>query len=192
MESPETFAGANVEAADIAFIVLITLRRRAFLERRADDDDVSRDDRRALEADFSRDEVGKNRLIDVGLEVDGAVRAEATESTVARLCVERDQPIARRDVENPFFAPVGPIRQTAAGERPWRGGAALAFILAMHPALRARHGVERDDSAAGSARGVQRPADHQRRALELELGARTERVGLETPRNLERAEVAGR
>jgi hypothetical protein len=90
MKNPETLAGTDVEATDIAFIVLITLWRGAFLERRADDDDVSRHDGRALEANFSRDEIRENRLIDVGLEVDDAVRSKRRNHG-AGFRVERDQ-----------------------------------------------------------------------------------------------------
>ena len=77
VEGPQPLAGAHVEAADVAFIVLETLRRRAFAKRRADDDDVAADDRRALKADLAGGQVGQNLLIDVRLEIDAAVRAEA-------------------------------------------------------------------------------------------------------------------
>ena len=109
---------------------------------------------------------------------------------VPGLRVERDEPVARRDVEDSLIAPVGPVREAAAGQRTRRRGAALAFVLAMHPRLRAGRRVERDDGATRAAGRVQHAADHERRALELELRTRSERVGLEPPRDLERVEVA--
>src|SRR5262249_8802992 len=76
MEGPEPLARANVEPTNVAFIVLEPLRRGSFAERRADDDHVSPDDRCALEPDLAGDEVGKDGLIDVHLEIDRAFHAE--------------------------------------------------------------------------------------------------------------------
>src|SRR5689334_11003493 len=150
VEGPEALASAHVEAADVAFVVPETLRRRPFAKRRADDDHVAPHHRRALKSDLAGYEVGHDRLIDVRLEVDGAVGAKARDSRAA-LGVECDQPIARCDIENSFFAPVGPIREAAPGELARRGGPSLAFVLAMDPLLRARRRIQCDDGAIRSA-----------------------------------------
>src|SRR5262249_54008106 len=123
VEGPEALARANVEAANVAFVVLEAFRRRALPERRADHDHIAPDDRRALKTDLAGDEIRKNRLVDVRLEINGAVRAEAR-NRVARFCVERDETIAGRDIQNSFFAAIGPIRETATRERTRCRGAA--------------------------------------------------------------------
>src|SRR5262245_18575642 len=190
VEDPETFAGSHIETPNVPFIVLETPRRCSFAERRADDDDIAADDRRALKSDLTCHEVGQNRLVDVRLEIDDAVRSKARNGR-AGLRIERDQTIARRDVEDSFLSSVGPIGETASGM--WTRGrrAARAFVFAMHPPLRARPRVERHDSSARAGSRVQYAAHHQRRALEFELRTRSERIRLEAPRNLERVEVAG-
>src|SRR5213078_1575251 len=92
---------------------------------------------------------------------------------------------------NSLIAAVAPVGEPASGKRTRSGGAPVAFVLAMHPLLCAGRRVERDHRAAGAAGGVQHAADHERRALELELGPRAERIGLEAPGYFERAEVGG-
>jgi hypothetical protein len=59
----------------------------------------------------------------------------------------------------------------------------------VDPAQLAGFRVERDDGAARAGGGVERAADHERRPFELELGAAAEIVRLESPRDLETAEV---
>src|ERR1041385_756319 len=191
VKDPEALAGAHVEPAHVAFIVLETPGRGAFAKRRADDDHVATHDRRALESDLAGREVGRDGLVDVGLEIDGPVRAEARDSR-ARLRVERDEAIARRDVEDSLLASVSPIREAAPGELSRRGRSALALVLPVNPFLSAGCGVERDDRAIRSAGRIQDAADHQRRPFELEFRPRPQRVRLESPRDLERAEVPGR
>src|SRR5262245_8124039 len=189
MEDPEPFAGANIETPNVPFIILETPRRRSFAERGADDDDIAADDRRALESDLTCHEVRENRLIDVRLEIDDAVRSKARNGR-AGFRIERDQTIAWRDVEDSFLSPVGPIGETPSGK--WTGGrrTAWTFVFSMDPALRTGGSVERDDGAARAGGRVQHTANHQRRALELELWPRSERIRLEAPGNLERVEVA--
>ena len=63
--------------------------------------------------------------------------------------------------------------------------------MRVHPLLLAGARVERDHRAARAGRGVERALDHERRALELGLGTRTEVVGLEPPGDFELAEIGG-
>ena len=84
---------------------------------------------------------------------------------------------------------VGPVRDAAPGELPRRRRGARGLVLGVHPFQLARNRVERDHGAPRAAGGVERAVRHQRRAFELELGARAEEVGLEAPRDLERVEV---
>ena len=76
MEDPEPLAGADIEAAHVAFVVAHALRRHAFAERRAHDHRVLRHHGRRLQADLASSEIGLNRLIVVQLQIDRAVFAE--------------------------------------------------------------------------------------------------------------------
>ena len=109
---------------------------------------------------------------------------------IAGFCVERDEAVARRDVENSLFAAVGPVRQAAAGELPRRCRAALTFVLAVHPQQLAGGRVECDDGPPGAGGRVDDAVDHQRRRFELVLGSWAQVVGLEPPGDIEFAEVA--
>ena len=67
--------------------------------RRADDDHVTGDERGGVEPDVGGVEV--ELLVVVQLEVDHAVRAEGGDRH-AGLRVERDHPVAGRDVDDPL------------------------------------------------------------------------------------------
>ena len=54
VEDPEAFAGADVEAAHVAFDVAVAFGDAAGAMRRADDDDILGDDGRGVEADLRR------------------------------------------------------------------------------------------------------------------------------------------
>ena len=107
----------------------------------------------------------------------------------AGLRVEGDHLVAGRDVDDPRLAAVGPVREPASRKLTGRRFAALPFVLAVHPDHLAGCRVECDHGAARAGRGVDDAVDHQRRALEVELGPGSERVGLEAPRDLELVEV---
>src|SRR5207249_12025308 len=99
VKNPEPFARPYVEAADVSLHVALTAWHPARSMRRADNHHIARDDRRRMEADLSRDEI--DLLIVIELQVDDTIRAEGGDGH-AGLCVERDQSIARRDVQDPF------------------------------------------------------------------------------------------
>ena len=82
------------------------------------------DQRRRVQSDFAGDEI--DLLVVVLLQIDDAVLAEAGHRD-AGLRVERDEPVAGRDVENPLLAAVGPVGQAAAGQQPRRVRAARAL-----------------------------------------------------------------
>ena len=84
------------------------------------------------------------------LEIDDPVFAEAGDWNTA-LRIEGDETIAGRDVQNPFFASVGPVREPAARELPGRRRAARAFTLAMHPHHLAGRGIERHHGSTRAA-----------------------------------------
>ena len=157
--------------------------------RRADDDDVLRDDRRAVPRHFAFDRI--DLLVVVLLQIDDAVDAEVLERH-AVLRVEADQLIADRHVEDALVAlAVGPVADAAAGQAPRRSQRALAFLEPMHPQQLAGLRVERDGVAMLAGGGVEHAADHQRRGLHVEVGTRAEVVGLEPPGDLQRVEVRG-
>ena len=129
-------------------------------------------------------------LIEILLQVDDAVRSEPGDRlTGAR--VERDEPVAGRDVEDSLLLAVGPIREAAARQLSRRRLAASALVLAVHPQHFAGRGVERDHRASRAGGREQPPVDHQRRRLELEFRPRAETIGLESPGDFELAEVPG-
>src|SRR6185295_15367067 len=124
------------------------------------------------------------------LHVDDAVLAEAGHRD-AGLRVERHETIAGGHVDDALVAfAVGPVREAAAGELPRCVHRARALALRMHPDQLTRLAVERDDRSPCAAGRVDHALDHQRRAFELELGARSHVVSLEAPRDLELIEVA--
>jgi hypothetical protein len=98
--------------------------------RGPDDDGVSGTSRRGVQTNLASHEV--HRLIVIQLEIDDSTSAEARDR-ITGFCVERDEAVARRDVENPFFAAVGPVRQAASRELPWGCRAAITLVLAVHP-----------------------------------------------------------
>ena len=125
------------------------------------------------------------------LQVDDAVLAEAADRR-AVVRVERDQAIAGRDVEDAVVAAaVAPVREPAARQLARRDAGALALAQAVRPHQLAGLPVERDDGPPRAAGGVEHAVDRERRAFQLVLGTRTEDVGLEAPRDLERLEVGG-
>ena len=189
VEDPQPLARLDVESADVALFVALAARHAAGQVRGADDDGVPGDDRCGVQTNLAGDEV--HDLIVVLLQIDDAVLAEARDRN-AGLGIERDQPIAGRDVENPLVAAVGPVRQAAAGELAGRRLAARAFALAVHPHLLAGCRVERDDRPPRAGGRVDDAAHHQRRRLELVLGSRAEAVGLESPGHFELAEIVRR
>ena len=189
VENPDALAGTDIEAANEALDVGLALRCAAFAMRGANHDHVLGDDRRGMQADLRGREV-EAFLIEAGLQVDDAVGAEVLHRQ-AGLGVERNHLVARRDVDDALVLAVGPVREAAARQLARRGFTALAFLDAVHPLPLARGGVETDHGAARAGGGEQPAVDHQRRGLVLELGARTEVVGLEPEGQLQLAEVGG-
>src|SRR5207237_8933082 len=98
--------------------VVVRDDRHALLERGADEDDVLDDGRRRVDADLA--DLVVDLLALAGhralLQIDDAALAERRDHR-AVLRVERDQAIARRDVEHALVAfAVGPVRDAAARE----------------------------------------------------------------------------
>jgi hypothetical protein len=187
VENPEAFAGANVEAANVALDVRLAARRTAGEVCGPDDDHVARHDRRRMQADLAGD--GINLLIELLLEIDDAVGAKRRDP-IAGFRIERDQLIPGRHVEDSFFLVVGPVREAAPRKLARCRRAALPLIEAVHPAHLAGQRVERDRGAARARGEIQLAADHQRRGLQVVLDAWSEAVGPEAPRHLEIIEIA--
>ena len=186
VEDPEPFAGARVVAADIALLVRAALRRAAGKMGRANHDYVLRDDGRRVQPDLTGLEI--DRLVHLRLQVDDAARAE-TGDAPARLRVEGHHLVTGGYVDDPLLLAVGPVRRPSPREPAGRRLAALAFVQTVHPQHFARRGVERDYRASRAGRRVEDAVHHQRRGLEIELGTRPERVGLEAPGDLQVVEV---
>src|SRR5439155_5951663 len=151
------------------------------------DRDVLDDERRRVDADLAGLEIDLLPLADHGplLEIDDAVGAERIDHR-AGVRVERDETIARRDVDDAVVAAaVGPVRESAARELPRRDAGAFALTQAVRPHQLAGLAVERDDRSPRAAGRVQHAVDSDRRLFELVLRTRSERVGLESPRDFE-------
>ena len=130
-----------------------------------------------------------DRLVGLLLEIDHPVRPEVRHRT-ARRGVERDQPVAGGDVDDPGRLAVGlPVREAAAGQLPRRGGAARPLVEAVHPEHLAGRRVERHHRLARPAGRIHHAVDHQRRRLEAVLRHGAEVVRLEPPRHFQIAEV---
>ena len=188
MEDPQPFAGAHVVAAHVALHVRLALRNTCGEVRGADDDRVLGNHRRGMEADVSGLQV--DHLIVVLLQVHDAAGSEAAHQG-AGLRIQRNHPIAGRDVQDAFLAAVGPVRQPAAGELARRRLGAFAFHFAVHPLELAGRRIQRHDRAPRAAGGIQHAFHHQRRGLKLEFRQRTEMIGLESPGDFELVEVIG-
>ncbi len=187
VENPQALAGLDVEAADVALLVLLALGRASRHVRGAHDDGVLRDDGRRVEADFAGHRV--HHLIVVLLQIDDAVGPEIPHQ-LARHRVQRHQLVARRHVEDTAIVlAVGPVGEPAARELARRGFAPGPFVLLVHPQHLAGRGVEPDDRAARAGGDVDHAVGHQRRGFPVVLGPGAERVSLEAPGHLELAEI---
>ena len=149
MEDPEALAGLHVESADVALHVVLArwARRRS---RCAAPTITTFFATIGVECSPTSPVIEIDLLIVILLQIDDAVFAE-TRHRHAGLGVERDQPIAGRDVEDALFFAVGPVGEAMAGKLPRRILAALAFVFAVHPAQFAGGGVE-GDHARGAFR----------------------------------------
>ena len=186
VEDPHAPARLDVEPADVALLVALAARHAAGEVRGADDDGVAGDERRRVQPDLAGDEV--HDLVVVQLQIDDAVLAEAGDRGAAP-GIERDEPVAGRDVENPLLPAVGPVREATAGQLAGRGFGALTFPLAVHPHQLAGRRVERHHRPPRPGGRVHDATHHQRRGLELIFGPGTEAFGLESPRDLQLAEI---
>ena len=117
VEDPEPLAGAHVVRADVALGVVVARARVPARMRRADDDDVSRDDRRAVPGDLA----GLMRDRDPGPRFFRSTTPfRRSRRAAPGLRVEADQLIADRDVEDALVAlAVGPVAD-AASRKPAR------------------------------------------------------------------------
>ena len=139
-----------------------------------------------MQPDLARQRI--DLLIQLLLQIDDAVDAEAVDGPPDR-GVERDHLIPGRDVDDALLLAVGPVRQAAPRELPRRRFAAFALVEAVDPELFTGCGVERNDGTTAARRRIEDPVGDERRRLELKLGPRSQIVGLEPPRDFERAEV---
>jgi hypothetical protein len=130
-----------------------------------------------------------HHLVVVLLQIDDAVAAETADQFAGHR-IQRDELVAGRDVEHPAIAlAVGPVGEAAAGEFARRRFAARPLVFLVHPQHLAGRGIEPDHRAARAGGDVDHPVGHQRRGFPVVFGTRAERVGLETPRDLELAEI---
>src|SRR5581483_5779561 len=127
-------------------------------------------------------------LVVAELEIDHAGVTERWHRN-AGFGVECDEAIAGRDVRDALFAPVGPIRQSAAGETAGRALSAEALLLAMHPQELACGGIERHHVATGTRDAVDHTARHERSRFQVELRSWPQAGRVEPPGDLELVKV---
>src|SRR6266478_185199 len=99
---PETFARAHVEPAHVTFIVAHAAGGETLPERRAYYYRVSGHDRRRMQPNLPSDQIRKNCLIIVQLEIDYPVVSEGRYER-SGLRVQTDEPIARGKIQDAFF-----------------------------------------------------------------------------------------
>ena len=146
-------------------------RRAAGAVRRADDDHVTDDERRGIQAELGGFEI--DLLIGLELQIDDAVLAERRNGH-AGLRVERHHPVAGRHVDDAPIGAVGagPVGDAAAGAVARRVLAAPALVLRVHPEHFAGDGVQRDGRAPRARGRVQHAVHHQRRRRIQRVGPR--------------------
>ena len=187
VEDPLPLAGVGVEPADVALGVAHGHGGAAGHVGGPDDDGVAGHQRRGVQADGAAQRV--DLLVHVPHQVDDAVLAEARDA-LPRRRVQRDHSVAGGDVDDLPVAAVVPVREPAPRPAARRHLRPPALVEAVHPQVLAGGCVGRDHRAAGAGGGVDDPADHQRRRLEVVLGLGAEVVGLQPPHQLELLEVA--
>ena len=128
---------------------------------------------------------------DAFFQIDDAVPAEGRDGG-AGLRGERDELVSDGDVENALVSAVAPIHDAASRQLTRRRPAALPFVLAVHPQHFAGGRVDREGRPPRARRRVHHTVYDDRRRLELEFLTGSEVVGLQAPRDLERAEVVDR
>src|SRR5579871_4260424 len=153
VKNPKALSGAYVKATDVAFVVAHAARRHTFTKCRADNDRIPGNDRCRLDADFTGDQVRENILVIVEFEIYNAVFSKRTDG-LASFCIQTNQPVTRRDVENSFFFSITPVGEAAAGELPRSRSATLAFMFAVNPKQFASARIESNDGAARASRCV--------------------------------------
>ena len=190
VEDPQALSGLDVEPADVALRVRPAARRCPAPMRGADDHHVLGDDGSGVQADFAGDRI--EHLVVVLLEIEDAVLAERADRNPG-LRVERDELIPDRHHEDALVAlAVRPVRHTASRQQARGRCGALAFVDPVHPQQLTRRGIDGDGVAPRSDRGVEHAVDHQRRRLKVVVRADAEDIGLESPRDLQLAEVVRR
>jgi hypothetical protein len=156
VKNPQPLAGADVEAAHIAFHIGFAPRPSAREVRRADNNHAVRHGRRRCQADVGLHQI--HGLIVIQFQVDDAMFAE-TGDGYAVFRIQRNQPVTRCHVVDALLPAIRPIRQAASGNRAWSVAPPFALIFAVHPQKLTGFGIERDRVAARSGGGVN-PAMH--------------------------------
>ena len=123
-------------------------------------------------------------MVVLEFQIDDAIFAEPRYRHAA-LRVQRDHLVAGRDVDDPFLASIGPVGQTAPGELARCRFAAFAFGDVMHPQQLAGLRVKSDGGPTSARCHVQHTMEHQRRGLQVVFGTWAQRIGPESPRDIE-------
>ena len=110
---------------------------------------------------------------------------------MAGLRIERNHPVSRCHVDDARLATAGPVGEPTPGLPARCVRAALAFVLSIHPQELAIGRVECDDGATRARGGIEHTVHDERRGLQHVFRTWAEVVGLETPRDIEFAEVRG-
>src|SRR5215467_16305053 len=90
---------------------------------------------------------------DAELQVHDAVFSEIR-NLLPGFCIQFNEPVSWRDVDDAFILPVGPIGQSASGQLAWCVDRASAFKLGMRPQEFAGVGPESKNGAARSSRCI--------------------------------------
>src|SRR6266699_4610151 len=115
-------------------------------------------------------------------QIDAAVLSESR-NLVSSLGIQRNKLISRCSDDDPFLAPIRPVRNSAAIS----SGAAFepfAFVDSPCPECLTVSGISRDNSSPVSGCEVQNTVDHERRRFRLVFRPAAKIVGPPDPRDL--------
>src|SRR5262249_42065940 len=135
IEAPDLFPGPHIEGAHQPFRVVVGGNSCAFTHRRTHKHNILDDDRSRVDADLSGFQIDLliHSFDDADFQIDHAVLTERWDHC-AVFCIERDEPVTGRYVQNAIVASaVGPVSDAAARKLPRSDSGTLAFAKAVCP-----------------------------------------------------------
>ena len=127
--------------------------------RRANHDDIPRDDGGRMETDVGRDRI--HFLIGLLAEVDHSAFAKPSHRTT-RLGIKRNHDVPGSDIDDAFFVAVAPVRQATSRQLPRREFSSFSLVDTVDPLEFARLSIQCHDRFSRTSSGVQHAIDNER------------------------------